>query len=76
MEKLNWELRRKWVLRQRGENKCYCVFRTNGGLCSGLIVETSHKVSFCGTLLGVLCSCCYANVSNKTTYFLLLVGKS
>lgn len=41
-----------------------------------LVTETSHKVWVCGTLLGVLCSCRYANVSDKNTYFLFLLGKS
>lgn len=41
-----------------------------------LVTETSHKVWVCGTLLGVLCSCRYANVSGKNTYFLFLLGKS
>lgn len=42
MEKLTWELRRKWDLRQGGENKCYFVFRTNGGPCSDLKTDFSQ----------------------------------
>lgn len=57
--------------RQGGENKCSCVYRTNGRPENGAFSQ-----GFCGTLLGVLCSCCYTSVSNKNTCILLLVEKS